>query len=139
MSLGLGDLNKKKRPATSQANSQAKKPQARVAVEAVPLQVKSENKSTSSKTQVGSRTARPWSSEGLTKGGGRNRKRMSVSDVVMNEEWLSAHSAPLFWVDLSKNSRLGQVQELLVKVENRLQDALTVPKRIAHSLGLLRK
>lgn len=112
MSLGLGDL-KKKRASTAKSTPH-KKGQTRPKYP--------------SGAWAGSITARPWSVTDLSRPAtSRGRKSSVDTDAVMNEEWLSEHAAPLFWIDLESESKLARLQEHLVKLESRIDEKVIAP------------
>lgn len=127
MSLGLGDLKKKK----------SSSPTARV--------VKSVDVETSPVTQTAMQEkypagawaggARPWSSTELSaESRPRRRKNADLSDIAMNDEASQLQAAPLFFFDLAGDSRLARVEATLVKVEERVTRALEGPLRATQML-----
>lgn len=111
MSIGLEDLNKrrmKSKPETKGEDQSTKKP--------------------TGAPHPRSRTARPWSSTGLHRAT-RNRPRLSHADAAMSEEWISLHAAPLFYVDLKKNSLLLKLNDQLTKVEDQIKSSIVDPLR----------
>lgn len=107
MSLGLGDLNKKRRSTKSAKTSP-------------------ENSKTESKPQTSwsrSRTARPWSSSDLQRSV-RNRPRMNQADAAVSEEWMHSHAEHLFSIDFPGASRLMKLQAKLVELEEQVQDSI---------------
>lgn len=65
-----------------------------------------------------SATARPWSASGL-------------GNVAMSDETPHLQAAPLFYLELAGDSRLAHVEEVLVKIEERVTRALEGPLKAA--------
>jgi hypothetical protein len=115
MSLGLGDLNKKRRVRVAKTPAQNKFPAGAWAK---------------------SHTARPWTASGVPRPG-RSRKSPIDQDAHMNEEWVSVYSAPLCWMDLSEYSLLLRLHNRLLEAENRVQDALRGPvEKVRQFIGM---
>jgi hypothetical protein len=125
MSLGLNDLQKKRRKA------EADKKAAESAADS--NGTKPDTRATTSGSWARTHTARPWSSAGLSKGA-RPRKKALASDAVMNEEWISVHAPPIFWHEVSTESRLHNLQMRLAALENRVQDVLNKPLRLLRGI-----
>ncbi len=114
MSLGLGDLNKRKSKTPSMGAG---------ATVAGPVKVKS--------TFVGSKTARPWSDEGLTK---RSQRRAVVDrEAVMNEEWLSLYAEPLLNTNFIEETLFSRLAVRLLAIEEMIQN------QIQETLGSVRQ
>jgi hypothetical protein len=115
MSLGLGDLNKKRRVRVAKTPAQSKYPVGAWAK---------------------SHTARPWTASGETRPG-RSRKSPVDTDAHMNEDWVSVYSAPLCWMDLSEHSLLLRLHNRLLETENRVQTLLRGPvEKVRQFMGL---
>jgi hypothetical protein len=117
MSIGLGDIDKKRRaslrteqPATAPAGPRT----------------------------WTSRTARPWSASGLNIKSSPNRRRStSDGEAVMNEDWLNLDVAPLFWIDPNQNSHLLTLQLKLLAIEEALTTRFAGPLEfVARRLGI---
>jgi hypothetical protein len=107
MSLGLDDLSKKRAtPTSNQPSKQKSEPPAGA-------------------WSARSTTARPWSNTGLSK---PNRRKSPIDpEAAMNEDWLSLHADPLFYVDLRLDSRLSRLQERIVEIEAAIQTKVVEP------------
>ena len=60
-------------------------------------------------------------------------------DTHMSDEWLDMHEStesdsPLFWVDLSEDSRLSELQTKLIEIESRASDYLQKPLALLNRL-----
>ena len=114
MSIGLGDLSKKRRASVKETPVTPQAPRTWT-----------------------SRTARPWSSSDLSAKSSPNRRRTSDGEAVMNEEWLSLDVAPLFWIDPNQNSYLLRIQRRLLALEESLTARFAGPiEIIADRLGI---
>lgn len=126
MSLGLNDLKKHAPQKTSQKKSETKSATGSGAV--------SENWARTS------RTARPWTSSGLTKGP-KGRTSPVASDAHMNSEWANEHTASLQAFDMEVQSALTQIRDLqismkeqAVELERKIKRAAMSPFHIARQI-----
>ncbi len=111
MSLGLGDLNKRRKGSTSKRQITSE----RVAAE--PAQTKTAAPFTRP------RTARPWTDTGLS----RPNRRRTITDGAMSPEWLEAHSAPGLSYDFLSDHLLFKLQEGIDILEEVAHDAICGP------------
>lgn len=108
MSLGLGDLNKKRKtPKTDQVKKTAA-------------------------AWSRSHTARPWSSTGLHRAT-RNRPRLNQADAAISAEWMNLHAESLFSIDLPRATRLMKAQNKMLELEERIQDSVCTSLKALHS------
>lgn len=59
------------------------------------------------------------------------RKSKKSRGHHMNKEWIDlheTHESPLFWVDLSADSRIANLKEKFARVEKRAQELLEMPR-----------
>lgn len=112
MSLGLGDLNRKRRSSASKTKNTSV---------SVPF--------------IRSRTARPWSDSGLSR---PNRRRLPT-DGAMTPEWLEAYSSPLLSFEFLNQSPVLKLQaEILDLEEAALNTVLESLTTVRAFLGALR-
>ncbi len=103
MSLGLGDLNKRRRtqkPASAQKNEPPAGAWARDQV------------------------ARPWSESGLARPAGSSRRKLVNDEAVMNEEWITVYSGSIFQIELHQDSSIFRLQQKLMALEERVEAAV---------------
>jgi hypothetical protein len=71
----------------------------------------------------------------------KKKSQTKILDSHMSEEWLDMHEStesdsPLFWVDLSEDTRLSELQTKLIEIETRassyLQKPLAFLNRLRH-------
>ena len=106
MSLGLGDLKKKKPASVTKVTRSAD-------VEQTPV-------------------AKPWSTDDLAqRSRSKGRKKPETADIAMNDDSPSLQAAPLFYLELAGDSRLAKVEDALVKIEERVIRALDGPRKAA--------
>jgi hypothetical protein len=108
MSLGLGDLNKKRRPA----------PKAKAEI-SVPLKDLTGGKGAWARPQ----TARPWSDP-------RSVMRSQAQDTVMSVDSLQ-HDSVFSWADLSGGSLLAKIHAKLSTLEKSVEGLLEGPVKTA--------
>ena len=108
MSLGLGDLNKKRRPAPK---AKTENP--------VPLKDLTGGKGAWSRPQ----TARPWSDP-------RSVTRSQARETVMSVDSLQ-HDSVFSWADLSNGSFLAKVHAKLSTLERSVEGLLEGPLKTA--------
>lgn len=107
MSLGLGDLKKKRRPSSK---SQTQSPPA------TPTSLSNTN-NWSSRTRM----ARPWSDHGLNR---PSRSRPLATESAMSSEWLETYTAPSLASDFFNESPLLRIQAELSEIETRAREAV---------------
>jgi hypothetical protein len=119
MSLGLNDLSKK-RAAKAATNDSVTNEKPR---------------HPSGAWAARSTTARPWSSNGVSK---QNRRKSPIdTEAAMNEDWMNA--APLFWQELSQDSRMVRLQEKLAAVESAIEIKIKAPLTALRNFCLPRR
>lgn len=124
MSLGLEDLNKNRQRKTLKAKSTAAAPTVSGPAQQHPWAGKT-------------KTARPWSDTNLAQSNTRGATKNSVLDTAMNEDWLTLHAAPLFYIDLEQTTWMIAMQEALVKIEDRIQSSVLKPLQNFRSFWFL--
>ena len=109
MSLGLGDLNRKRRSSASKTKNTSV---------SVPF--------------IRSRKARPWSDSGLSR---PNRRRLPT-DGAMTPEWLEAYSSPLLSFEfLNQSSVLKLRAEILDLEETAIETVIESINKARMLLG----
>ena len=119
MSLGLSDLNKKRRKTESTYSVGSGNASTADASPADASKMK--------QVYTRSKTARPWSEEATSRAPSRGRPRQDVSDIAVNEEWMELQIQPLIWIDLNQNSYLLKLNDHLAQIEARIQQAVVTP------------
>ena len=115
MSLGLGDLKRRKKSSVTAMETE------KSAQYPLGAWAKSE-------------TARPWSADGLQKTG-RNRKRSYSSDAVMTEEWSTSHVEALIPLETDvATTALLRLQESLLSLEEKIKQASERPRWLIRNL-----
>lgn len=71
---------------------------------------------------------RPWSQRGLARQG-RSPKE-GHGDSHVNDDWMSLHEAPLFWIDFSTEARLAALQEKLLDLEQKATKLVRKPTEL---------
>jgi hypothetical protein len=103
MSLGLGDLNKRRRTQKS-----------------APAQKTEPTAGAWARDQI----ARPWSESGLARPAGSSRRKLVNDEAVMNEEWITVYSGSIFQIELHQDSSIFRLQQKLVAFEERVEAAV---------------
>jgi len=122
MSLGLNDLKKTRAAKASETSAPVKAPSQHGAGAV------SENWARSSKT------ARPWTSSGLSKGP-KARKPVSTEDAYMNETWADEHTGSIrafdMELEIEVDSALTQLRDLKIKLKEQALEMERKLKRAA--------
>ncbi len=151
MSVGLGDLNKKRRVhavarplpiGAASEKSLGAKPgtevesplmaKSAVTTASVPEVINAEATAPSIKMKSIYRrsiTARPWTDSGAVKAPKRSRPRVDNADVSLNDDWIRLQTEPIFWIDFREHSTLFQLNERLSQLEAKFEEVVISPIR----------
>ena len=116
MSVGLNDLNKKRKIHQPSVIRSQTRPSDQSSAESV------RNLTTQS-------AARPWSESNFAKAPTRSRPRVSHRDLAVNDEWMSLQTEPIFWIDFQQHSFLLKLNEQLCALESKVDTLVLSPLR----------
>jgi hypothetical protein len=87
------------------------------------------------KKRFGSKTAMPWTGSDLSARPAKSRRRLDV-DAAMNEDWLSLHEEPLFWLntEAETRSKLAAIQDRLLEFEENLHATISQSLKVVKAV-----
>ena len=102
MSLGLSDLKKKAKAATTK---------------------------TAKVSSSASQAARPWDASGLSRAP-KMKNRLEANDAVMSNEWSDSHTTYLHDFETFAEAKIEQAQAALSSIESKIKRATSGPLKI---------